>query len=119
MAKEMAAPIPWAPGSFGFFLLRAQLLTFFRAPEKKKGSSVFPAGRPHPETPPEPSPCLLSTRKSRSEVPERENYLGKGGVTGEKKEKRMRKKRWDYLSFVEKEPATDPGQSEPEVVPNR
>ena len=63
----------------------------------------FSAQRPRREPSPKPVPagCLFSTRKTRSEVPERgdlgEDFcLGRGGGwTGQKKEKRMHKKRWD------------------------
>ena len=69
---------------------------FFRAP-KKKGFSFFSVGRPRPEPSPKPS-CLFSTRKSRSEVPERgdfgeENCRGKGGADRAKKGKKDAQKK--------------------------
>ena len=69
----------------------------FRALEKKEFPLFFPVGQPRPAPSPKPTPagCLFSTRKSRSEVPERgdfgeEDCLGKGGV--DRAKKRMRKK---------------------------
>ena len=73
--------------------------------KKKKGFSFFVLwGDPVQNRPQNPAPagCLLSTRKSRSEIPERgdfgeENCLGKRGVDRAKKEKRIRKKRRDCV----------------------
>ena len=76
---------------------------FFFARQKKRIFLFFLWGDPVQNRPQNPAPagCLFSTRKSRSEVPERgdfgeENCLGKGGADREKKEKRMHKKRWVY-----------------------
>ena len=59
--------------------ITALILTFFRAPEQKKGFSFFPVGRPRPALSPKPSPRRLpfSTRKSRSEVQERHDLGGR------------------------------------------
>ena len=67
---------------------------FFRAPEKKDFLFFF-CGATSSRTVPQPSPagCFFSTRKSRSEVPERgdfgeENCLGKGAGGQSKKRKK-------------------------------
>ena len=79
------------------------LLTFSRAPGRKRDFPFFQwGGDPVQNRPRNPAPasCLFSTRKSRSEVPERGDFgekfaWGRVGRTGQKKrEKRMRKKRW-------------------------
>ena len=75
----------------------------FFARQKKRIFLFFLWDDPVQNRPQNPAPagCLFSTRKSRSEVPER-GILGKKiawgrvGRTGQKKEKRMHKKRWDY-----------------------
>ena len=76
-------------------------LTFFRAPEKKRIFLFFLWGDLVQNRPRNPASAsgLFSTRKSRSEVPERGAFeekitWGRVGRTGQKKEKRMRKKRW-------------------------
>ena len=67
---------------------------FCRAPEKKS-FLFFLWGDPVQNRPQNPAPagCLFSTKKSRSEIPERgefweENWLGKGGVDTAKKEQK-------------------------------
>ena len=68
---------------------------------RKSNLPFLPVGQPLQNRSQNPAPagCLFSTRKSRSEVPERgdfgaENCLGKGGVDRvQKKDKRMRKKK--------------------------
>ena len=68
-------------------MFQGPFLTFFCAPEKKRISFFFMWGDPIQNRARNPASggCLFSTRKSRSEVPERqnlgeENCLGKGGV---------------------------------------
>ena len=71
--------------------------------QKKKGFSFFFLlwGSPVQKGPQNPAPagCLFSTRKTRSDVPEK-GFWGRNlpgervGWTGQKKEKRMRKKKW-------------------------
>ena len=68
---------------------------------RKKGFSFFFLwGDPVQNRPQNQAPagCLFSTRKSRSGVPERGDFGARGrmGRTGQKKEKRMRKKRWVF-----------------------
>ena len=71
----------------------AKSLTFFRAPAKKDFPFFLWGDLVQNRTQnPAPAGCLFSTRKSRSEVPERgdfgeDNCLGKGGRTGQEKKK--------------------------------
>ena len=93
-------------------------LTFFRAPEKRI-FLFFLWGDPAQNRPQNPAPgsCLFSTRKSRSEVPERqdfggENCMGKGGADKAKKgkkdaQKKVGKRTWGVCAL--KIPGKDPG----------
>ena len=72
---------------------------FFRAPEKRI-FLFFLWGDPVQNRPQNPAPagCLFSTRKSRSEVPERgdfgeDNCVGKGGADRAKKGKKDAQKK--------------------------
>ena len=86
----------WGWGSFRSF----QCLTFSRAPGKKD-VPFFPVGRPRPEPPPKPSPCGLPFLYWREwiGIPRKRKNIAwrRVGWTGQKKEKRMRKRRWVSL----------------------
>ena len=89
----------------------------FFARQKKRIFLFFLWGDPVQNRPQNPAPagCLFSTRKSRSEVPERgdcgeENCPGRVGRKEQKKEKGMHKKRWGIQEgFTAEPPRNDSG----------
>ena len=104
MYTLLSGPMVYTPFSFSPAKNCIHHTHLFRAPEKKKRIFPFsPVGRrrPEPSSKPAPGGCRFSTRKSRSEVPVRQDFgeeiaSGRVGWTGQKKEKRMHKKRWAW-----------------------
>ena len=100
ISKLVDLPLPPWSGPFrehglNPLLSAANPLTHLFSRARKKGFSFFSVRRPRPDRPQNPAPagCVFSTRKSRSEVPEREDFgeencLGKGGADRAKKGKK-------------------------------